>query len=173
MFHIPTRGAARAEAATAGVAAAGCGVHCFAARASVNSPLQCWALAAECERLWQSLCARRNAPFTVARCAGAITGSSCRGISCSAPRLLVASANDGFGFSMFGFSRERIAMVYSVVACLMKMQLGRTQLHVATAAARWRLSERQRAPSSYGATPQLSRLGAAHVSGFAAPVFSE
>ena len=89
---------------------------------------------------------------------------SCRGISCSAARL-VAPAIDGFGLSMFGFSRERIAtLVYSVVACLMKMQRRGRLSYVATAPARRRLSERQRAPSSYGAPRQLSRPGAGHVS---------
>jgi len=172
MFHIPTIGAERAAATMAPLSAARFAVHCFAANAGVNSALDRWALAAERERLWKSRCARRNPPFTVARRACAITSRNCRGISCSAPRLLVASAVDGFGFSIFGFSCARVA-VYSDVACLMKMQLGRTHLHLATAAARWRLSERRRAPSSYGAPPRLSRPGAAHVSGFAAPLFRE
>ena len=89
----------RAERGMARVSAACFGVHCFAENAIVNSPLHCWALDAERERLWKSLCARRNTLFTVARRACAITRSNCRGISFSAP----------------------------------------------TAAARWRLSDRQRA----------------------------
>jgi len=44
-------GEARAAAALTGVAAARCGVHCFAAPASVNSPLQCWVLDGEWRRL--------------------------------------------------------------------------------------------------------------------------
>lgn len=172
MFHIPTIGAARAAATMTRVSAARFSVHCFAANAGANSALDRWALAAEGKRLWKSLFARRNAPFTVARRACVITGSNCRGISCSAPRLLVALAKDGFGCSIFDFSQARVA-VYSVVACLIKMQLGRTHLHLATTAARWRLSERQLAPRSYGAPPQLSRPGATDVSGFAAPLFSQ
>jgi len=145
MFHIPTLCAERAERGMARVSAACIGVHCFAGNASVNSPLYCWALDGECARLWTSRCARRNTLFTVARRACAITSSNCQGISFSAARLLVASAVDGFGFSLFGFSRARLAtLVYSVVTCLMKMQLSHMHLHVATAAARRRLSERQR-----------------------------
>jgi hypothetical protein len=121
-------------------------VHCFAAHASVNSALHCSTLDADCAQLWKSRCARHNTLFTVARRACAITTSNCQGISFSAPRLLVASAVDGFGFSLFGFSRARVATsIYSVVTCLMKMQLSHKHLHVATAAARWRLGNRQHA----------------------------
>jgi hypothetical protein len=174
MFHIPTLCERRAERGMTRVSEPCFGVHCFAGNASVNSPLHCWALDAERERLCKSLCARRNTLFTVARRACAITRSNCRGISFSSPRLLVASTNDGFGFSIFGFAPARVAtLVYSAVACLMKMQCHGRLLHVATAAVRWRLSQRQRARSSYGATRQLSRPGAVGVWGFAAPTFRE
>jgi len=146
MFHIPTLGAEHAAATMARVSAARFAVHCFAANAGFNSALHCWTLAAECARLWKSRFARRNTLFTVARRACAITSSNCQGISFSAARLLVASAVDGFGFSIFRFSRARIAtLAYSVVTCLMKMQLSHKHLHVATAAARWRLGNRQHA----------------------------
>jgi len=75
MFHIPTLCERRAERGMTRVSAACFGVHCFVGNASVNSLLYCWPLDAECERLWKSLCARRNALFTVARRACAITGS--------------------------------------------------------------------------------------------------
>ena len=58
-----------------GFLAACFGVHFFAGNSIVNSPLHCWALDAERERLWKSLCARVNTLFTVARRACAITGS--------------------------------------------------------------------------------------------------
>ena len=167
MFHITVIGAEGPERGMTRVSAACFAVHCFAGNTGVNSALHCWSLAAEYERLSTSLCARRNTPFTVARRACAITSSNCQGISFSAARLLVASAVDGFGFSLFGFSRARIAtLANSVVTCLMKMQLSHMHLHVATAAARRRLSERQCAASSYGAPRQVPRPGAAHVSGW-------
>jgi len=99
MFHISTISAERAAATMTRLSAARFVVHCFAAHASVNSALHCWALAAECAQLWKSRCARHNTLFTVARRACAITSSNCQGISFSAARLLVASAVDGFGFS--------------------------------------------------------------------------
>jgi hypothetical protein len=146
MFHITVIGAERAERGMTRLSAARFAVHCFAGNTGVNSALYCWTLAAECARLWKSRCARRNTLFTAARRACAITSSNCQGISFSAARLLVASAVDGFGFSLFGFSRARIAtLANSVVTCLMKMQLSHMHLHVATAAARWRLGNRQHA----------------------------
>jgi hypothetical protein len=75
MFHIPTLRERRAERGLARLSAACFDVHCFAGNASVNSLLHCWALDGEWERLWKSLCARRNISFTVARRACAITRS--------------------------------------------------------------------------------------------------
>jgi hypothetical protein len=85
MFHIPELCARHAERAMTRVSAACFGVHFFAGKSIVNSPLRCWALDAERERLRKSLCARLNVPFTVARRACAIAISNCRGISFSAP----------------------------------------------------------------------------------------
>ena len=75
MFHITVLCERRAERGMARVSAACFGVHFFAGNSIVNSPLHCWALDGECERLWKSLSARRNTLFTVARRACAITGS--------------------------------------------------------------------------------------------------
>lgn len=74
MFHIPTLCAERAERGKARVSAACFGVHFFVGNASVNSPLHCWTLDGECERLWKSLCARVNTLLTNARRACAVTG---------------------------------------------------------------------------------------------------
>jgi hypothetical protein len=84
MFHIPELCARHTERGMTRVSAACFGVHFFAAKSIVNSPLRCWALDAERERLRKSLCARLNVPFTVARRACAIAVSNCRGISFSA-----------------------------------------------------------------------------------------
>jgi hypothetical protein len=174
MFHIPTLCERRAERAMARVSETCFGVHFFVGNAIVNSPLHCCALDAEREWLCKSLCARLNTLCTVARRACGITRSNCRGISFSSSRLLVASPNDGFGFSIFGFALARVATsVYSAVACSTKMQRHGRLLHVATAAARWRLRQRQRARSSYGARREWSRPGAVGVWGFAAPMFRE
>jgi hypothetical protein len=85
MFHIPTLCAQRAERGMARLSEACFSVHCFAGTAIVNSPLHCWALDGERERLCKSLCARLNIPFTVARRACGITRSNCRGIFFSVP----------------------------------------------------------------------------------------
>lgn len=85
MFHIPTLCAQRAEHGMARLSEPCFGVHCFVGNAIVNSPLHCWALDAERERLWKSLFARRNILFTVARRAWGITRSNGRGIFFSVP----------------------------------------------------------------------------------------
>jgi hypothetical protein len=54
----------RAAAALTRVYAACFGVHCFAARTIVNSPLYCWALGGERSGLWKSLHARSNRAST-------------------------------------------------------------------------------------------------------------
>ena len=51
LFHNVAIGETRAAAAMPGIAATGCGVHCFAAHASINSPLRCWVLDGERFRL--------------------------------------------------------------------------------------------------------------------------
>ncbi len=195
MFHITFIRAERPERGMTRLSAARFVVHCFAAHASVNSALHCSTLDAECAQLWKSRCARHNTLFTVARRACAITTSNCQGISFSAPRLLVASAVDGFGFSLFGFSlfgfslfgfslfgfslfgfsRERLAtLVYSVVTFLMKMQLSHKHLHVRDCGCSVAIRQPPtRAPSSHGVPREVPRPGAEHVSGFAAPLFSE
>jgi hypothetical protein len=83
--HNPTLCERRAERGMARLSAACFAVHFFAENAIVNSPLHCWALDAERERLCNSLCARVNTLLTNARRACAITRSNCRGISFSAP----------------------------------------------------------------------------------------
>jgi len=74
MFHIPSLCERRAERGLARVSAACFDVHFYARNAIVNSPLHCWALDGECERLWRSLCARVNTSLTNARRACAVTG---------------------------------------------------------------------------------------------------
>lgn len=68
----------RGSRPAAGVFAPWFGVHCFAANASVNSPLRCWALDGECERLWKSLWTRTNGSSTnaIGACAIHQVGSS-------------------------------------------------------------------------------------------------
>ena len=67
MFHITVLCERRGRRGMARVSAARFGVHFFAANAIVNSPLHCWALDGECERLWKSLSARLQ--LSVHRCA--------------------------------------------------------------------------------------------------------
>jgi len=73
MFQNPKLCAERNEHGMAGVSAARFAVHCFAANASLNSPLHCSVLDGARARLWTSLAARRSVPRTIARRACAIT----------------------------------------------------------------------------------------------------
>ena len=73
LFQNPTLCGERADDGIARVSVARFAVHCFGQNASVNSPLRCSILDGERVRLWASLSARRNPPFTVARRACAIT----------------------------------------------------------------------------------------------------
>jgi hypothetical protein len=50
LFHNVGISEAPADAIMTGISAAGCGVHFFAAHASINSPLQCWVLDGEWRR---------------------------------------------------------------------------------------------------------------------------
>jgi hypothetical protein len=75
MFHITVLCEERAKRGMARLSAACFGVHFFAGNSIVNSPLHCWVLNGECERLCKSLCARCNTLFTVARRACAVIGS--------------------------------------------------------------------------------------------------
>jgi hypothetical protein len=76
MFHIPTLCERRAKRGMTRVSDTRFAVHFFAGNSIVNSPLCCWVLNGECERLWKPLCARLNTLFTVARRACTITGSN-------------------------------------------------------------------------------------------------
>jgi hypothetical protein len=73
MFHISALCDRDVAHAVARVSDARFAVHFFAANASVNSLLYCWALNSERPRLWKSLCARRNVSPTIAHHACANT----------------------------------------------------------------------------------------------------
>jgi hypothetical protein len=75
MFHITVLCERLAERAMTRVPEPRFGAHFVAGKSIVNSPLHCWTLDGERERLWKSLSAPLSTLFTVARRACAITGS--------------------------------------------------------------------------------------------------